>query len=260
MKRDGRRILFEGIVNCRDLGGIKNSEGAVIREGMLLRSAHLARATEQDAKDLSEGFGLSKIIDLRNRQEQYELADRDIPGAEHVDCAILEEALAGITHEDTRPPYEKYPPMGDMYIALIAEPAPARNMAKAVRMIIDHDYRKGPVLWHCFGGKDRCGVAAALILDILGVPYEEIRDDYMMTNITAAKTAAAEVEEVLARGGPQREADFVYQANIASEDYLDNAFRALDENYVNAENFIRTMTGASEEEFSRFREEVLEWS
>ena len=32
MKRDGRRILFEGISNCRDLGGLQNAEGQTIRD------------------------------------------------------------------------------------------------------------------------------------------------------------------------------------------------------------------------------------
>ncbi|MBO5999399.1 MAG: tyrosine-protein phosphatase [Lachnospiraceae bacterium] len=260
MQRDGRRILFEGIVNCRDLGGIKNTEGAVVREGLLLRSANLARATKKDIKELSEEIRLSKIIDLRNSQEQYELLDQEIPGAEHVDCPIFEDLAPGITHEDNRPPFEKYPPMTVMYAEFVKNPLAAKNMAKAARMVMTHDFRKGPVLWHCFGGKDRCGMVAALTLDVLGVSYEDILADYMMTNVTAAVSAAAEVEKVTARGGSQKEIDFVYQANIASEDYLNNAFKALDENYGNGENFIKALTGAPDEEFDRFRETALEWS
>ena len=40
-----RELRFEGIPNCRDLGGIRTKDGRVVREGLLLRSAHLARAT-----------------------------------------------------------------------------------------------------------------------------------------------------------------------------------------------------------------------
>lgn len=56
MKRDGRRILFEGISNCRDLGGLQNAEGQRIREGLLLRSAHLKDAAPTDIQGLQKFF------------------------------------------------------------------------------------------------------------------------------------------------------------------------------------------------------------
>ena len=58
MKKDGRRILFEGISNCRDLGGLQNVRGQRIREGLLLRSAHLRNATPTDVLALKEIFSL----------------------------------------------------------------------------------------------------------------------------------------------------------------------------------------------------------
>jgi len=39
-----------------------------------------------------------------------------------------------------------------------------------------------PALFHCAAGKDRTGVAAALILSVLGVDRETIIDDYTATN------------------------------------------------------------------------------
>lgn len=259
MERIGRRILFEGIINCRDLGGLQTEDGRVIREGMLLRSANLAGATVQDIRDLTEVLHLAKIVDLRNTVEQSELMDAEIPGAVHVDNPVLEEEQAGITHEkDQKPIYERYPPMAEMYSAFITKPDMAANISRAVRRILTHDYSEGPVLWHCFGGKDRCGMVAALVLDILGVPYETIREDYMMTNITAADTAKETYERILQRGGSEREARFMYEASIASEDYIDRGFKALDEHYGNAENFIREVAGAPDSEFTRFRECILE--
>ena len=83
MKRDGRRILFEGISNCRDLGGLQNAEGQTIREGLLLRSAHLKDAAPTDIQDLQGFFSLSEIVDLRDTVEQGELPDAAIPGAIH---------------------------------------------------------------------------------------------------------------------------------------------------------------------------------
>jgi protein-tyrosine phosphatase len=40
-----------------------------------------------------------------------------------------------------------------------------------------------PALFHCTAGKDRTGIAAALLLSVLGVDDSVILDDYELTNI-----------------------------------------------------------------------------
>jgi protein-tyrosine phosphatase len=39
-----------------------------------------------------------------------------------------------------------------------------------------------PTVFHCTAGKDRTGLAAALLLRALGVPQEEVMRDYLLTN------------------------------------------------------------------------------
>ena len=257
MKRDGRRILFEGISNCRDLGGLQNAEGQTIREGLLLRSAHLKDAAPTDIQDLQGFFSLSEIVDLRDTVEQGELPDAAIPGAVHTNAAIFDDVQQGITHEQDLPPYEKWPPMREIYIKFVTEDPVKKNLAKAVRRVLIHDYDSGAVLWHCFGGKDRCGMVAALTLSVLGVPYEVIREDYMMTNIEAAPRAEKAYKGVLERGGPQKEADFEYDANIASESFLDGAFAELVKRYGDAETFLKEEGGVTEEELDAIRNRIL---
>ena len=257
MKRDGRRILFEGISNCRDLGGLQNVEGQYIREGLLLRSAHLRNATPTDVHDLQKYFSLREILDLRDTAEQHELPDAVVPGAVHVDAGIFENVQRGITHEMNLPPYEIWPPMGEIYIKFVTEEPINRNLARAVRRVLVHDYDRGAVLWHCFGGKDRCGMVAALTLSVLGVSYEVIREDYMMTNIEAAARAEEARRKVLERGGPQKEADFEYDANIARESYLDSAFDELIKCYGDAETFLRAAGGVTQEEMDAFKAKIL---
>ena len=258
MRRDGRRILFEGITNCRDLGGIQNTQGKTIRTGLLLRSAHLRNATPQDISDLKEYFALSEILDLRDTAEQNELPDAEVPGAAHVDAAVFRSGQPGITHEKNLPPYEIYPPMREVYIKFVTEEPVCDNLAKAVRRVLTHDYDSGAILWHCFGGKDRCGMVAALTLSVLGVSYETIMDDYMLTNIEAKPRAEAAYKKVLERGGPQKEADFEYDANIADENYLNGAFDEMFKRYSNAEAFLKEKGGVTDEELGAFRERILE--
>jgi protein-tyrosine phosphatase len=42
--------------------------------------------------------------------------------------------------------------------------------------------RRRPVLFHCAAGKDRTGVAAALVLTALGVTHDVIMEDYLLSN------------------------------------------------------------------------------
>ncbi|MBQ9065692.1 MAG: tyrosine-protein phosphatase [Blautia sp.] len=257
VKKEGRRILFEGIVNCRDLGGLMTSDGRKVREGFLFRSANLQYATDRDLMELKECCGITEVVDLRNREEQSEHPDRTAPGILHVDMPIITEQMMGVTHEENLPPYEIWPQMGDLYIKFVTEEPLRNNIAGAVRHIMTRDFSTGGVLWHCYGGKDRCGLTAAFILSVLGVPYSAIKEDYMMTNITAAETAERLYNAVLERGGSQKEADFEYDANIARESYIDNAFAAVNEQYGGPVSFLKENGGVTEEEIENFRNKLI---
>ena len=58
-------IPVNGIINARDLGGYIMQDGRRLRDGMLIRSAHMADATDADLKYLSE-LPVAKVIDFRN--------------------------------------------------------------------------------------------------------------------------------------------------------------------------------------------------
>ena len=53
------------IGNMRDLGGLQAADGRKIKPQMLIRSAHLAQAEEQDTEHISE------VIDLRTPAERH---------------------------------------------------------------------------------------------------------------------------------------------------------------------------------------------
>jgi protein-tyrosine phosphatase len=58
----------------------------------------------------------------------------------------------------------------------------------------------GPVLFHCFAGKDRTGLVAALLLSVAGVDPEAIGADYAETDVQLA----SKYEEWLAKAAPER--------------------------------------------------------
>ncbi|MEO6350427.1 MAG: tyrosine-protein phosphatase [Candidatus Limnocylindrales bacterium] len=181
------RVLdWEGCFNVRDLGGLTTAGGQRVRWGALVRADLLARLTESGRQSLLD-HGVRTIVDLRfpdevaKDWEAYPFKDTDetehgvryanVPfntGRDPQDEAHLRAAYASAT---TRLELNRHDidwhPVG---------------IATAVAAIADA--REGGVLVHCHAGKDRTGAVVGLVLSALGVPDEDIAEDYAMTALT----------------------------------------------------------------------------
>ena len=229
------------IQNMRDLGGIRTADGRRIRPGMLVRSAHLAKAEEADLR------GISAVMDLRTPGESREAPDRTC-GREYIPLPIFDDVQAGISHEHGAEDWG-IPDMAVLYGRLVTECAEA--FGRALRTVMEHDFAGGAILWHCTEGKDRCGLTAALILEALGVDRETILADYLKTNeVNLPKAAAIRQRAAAARG--EAYAERIYQAYIADERYLRAAWAAM------GENDLTDRFGIPAEMLARFRRTVLE--
>ena len=230
------------IPNMRDLGGTRTCDGRVIRRGMLVRSAQLFQAEEEDL------HGISSIIDLRTTAERLETPDRAY-GRVYLALPVFEDLTAGISHEEEAENRPQIPEMTVLYSHLITDCADSfRTILSAV---MQHDFSGGAVLWHCSEGKDRCGLVTALILEILGADRETVMADYLKTNEISLTKAAAVRTQVAASHGREI-ADRVYQAYIADERYLQAAWKAMGDDYLTGR------LGFSGESMEAFRQTVLE--
>ncbi len=190
------RIELENIKNCRDLGGMVTKDGHEIKKRCLYRSNHLFGASQNDMKRLHDEYGLRRIIDLRNGVEIYQKKDPEYEGIEYIERCVHYNEFFGVTQdeESVRKMNEFFERMDREYVY---NPASAgTHMEDFYRELLD-DYGvraygefmrlvlecEGAVLWHCSLGKDRCGVATALVLEMLGVDREDIIEDYLYTNI-----------------------------------------------------------------------------
>ncbi len=169
------RILpLAGASNFRDLGGYPTTDGGITRWGQLFRSDTLHELTEADV-ELLRAVGLASVIDLRTATE-LERSGRGLLGKEgmaYLHASVLREeggesvAVPAPSDDDQAERYLWYLDVG------------RRALADALTMVADPGNR--PLVFHCAAGKDRTGVLAALILDILGVEHSVIVDDYVIT-------------------------------------------------------------------------------
>ena len=165
-------IFFDNIINARDLGGMTGAGGKKVRSGLLLRTAHLHDATDDDIQRLRNEYHLRRIFDFRSLGEAEFLPDREVEGATHhllptIDMraeqstgqAIPEEAFLDLENHIVN--YSFYPEVqqmaAKMYPSLIRSEYSQLQYAAFLRLIIETP--EGGVLWHCFQGKDKIGRA-----------------------------------------------------------------------------------------------------
>lgn len=255
-----RRLHFEKIQNARDLGGLKNKEGQMIRTGLLLRTANLSETSENDLLKLVEEYHLAKVIDLRTEMERTQKPDV-VPGtAEYVTNPIFDERVFGISHEKAEQKKLdeiEIPALEDLYRMMLSEEMCLENFSKAVRIVMEHDFATGSVLWHCTEGKDRCGLLAVFLLSALGVNREVILEDYLLTNETNVPKAEMIGKQLEALGKPEAQIEAIKNTFLAKESYLNAAYGVIEAKYGDMDAFLREGLGISEETIVRFREKIL---
>ena len=232
------------IQNKRDLGGIRTKDNRMIRPGMIVRSAQLTKAEDSDLD------GIATIIDLRSIAERDEMPDQAC-GREYLPLPIfarVNDGIDGVSHEEKKE-QSLIPDMAVLYGILMRQYAD--SFRTVLMAIMQHDYSKGAVLWHCSEGKDRCGMTTALVLEALGVDRKTILEDYLKTNLVNLPKARKIREELMETHGREM-AEGAYQAYIADERYLRAAWEEMGDDYITGR------LGIPEDVLEGFRRTILE--
>lgn len=169
--------MFEGQPNFRDLGGIPAGEGSVVT-GAVFRSGELSGLTDTDLA-VFESLGIRTVVDLRSGREAGMHPDRLPASAEYVPLPILPGGPGSSVGRfmETFDPSD-FPPWSEVYRSLVRHHT--AELAALMRLIADGANR--PVVFHCGTGKDRTGVASALLLAMLETPWADIEEDFLVSN------------------------------------------------------------------------------
>jgi protein tyrosine/serine phosphatase len=194
MITDTRVLGMVGIHNFRDYGGYPARAGH-IRRGVLWRSGQHSEATVADLAHVHD-LGIATVFDLRGDSERSAnpcLRHPEFTGevlfhpgetASAAGRAVHEEAARNVkTAEDARAA------MQSLYQTLPFRPVLVGTYRLYMKALAD---RQGASLLHCLAGKDRTGLAAALVHHLLGVHADDIMADYLLTN--TAGNAEARIE------------------------------------------------------------------
>lgn len=193
------RLPFEGLSNCRDLGGFIGINGKKTISKKVYRSNSLDELTDKDILTFEKDIKLAYVVDLRSVPESKMHPDKAIDGVNylilpfhgpnslgepypHKDYQLSDKSLMnnirflfclderGWALDAMRKNYRDK--MNDLT---------AKSSIKAFfELLANMD--EGAVLFHCHEGKDRTGILAMLYLGLLGVSDKDIIEDYLATN------------------------------------------------------------------------------
>lgn len=179
LQHPDRAWRLQGATNFRDLGGYAGTGGRALQWRRLFRSDHLAGLTDADRARLAT-LGPATAFDFRGNAERA-ATPYDLPGLTQrslaIEPSVVQRMQDLVAAGGTLTAALVADLMAELYRSLI------RDQAHHFAALFDHLLQtETPVVFHCTAGKDRTGVAAALILLALGVPREQVLQDYLLTN------------------------------------------------------------------------------
>ncbi|GAA5018802.1 GNAT family N-acetyltransferase [Actinopolymorpha pittospori] len=194
----GEVIPLEGALNARAVAGFRISDGRRIKPGIVYRSSALSYLIDRDRATLQR-LNIRTVIDLRGPAEQTKAPDRLPAGTvslsapvdqDDLDFTRIDALLDRQGFSSQMRNREKVNAYGPFYrmLSLVnsyGEPGFLPKLA-AYKTLFDRilDARRaGAILLHCTGGRDRTGIATAILLRTLGVCEQTIEANYLASNL-----------------------------------------------------------------------------
>ncbi len=260
VKVASRLLPLTGGRNFRDIGGYETEDGKRVKWGQVFRSGVMTGITDEDYQFLDQ-LEIETIIDFRStleRQSEPTIWNAGSPKmyARDYEDEGSEALMNGLFAADASPASMRQN-MADMYYGIILQQAPAYSV-----MFDDLAKLDDGLVFNCSAGKDRTGIAAALILTVLNVPRETIIQDYslsddyvdFMKEFTSADSQSNEAYAYLSQIPPELLAPLM----ASHPEYLESALNYLDAEYGSVMNYIQSELGVTNAEVQAIRTRLLE--
>jgi protein-tyrosine phosphatase len=238
---DPRRLLWDACYNVRDLGGFPIDGARTTRWRAIVRSDNICRLTRHGRQALVR-HGIRTVIDLRSPDELLLETDPfsrgDMDEVAYVNAPLMTAEFLSLYDAGLKQLFEIVllqhcaAAVAELLTAIAASPA-------------------GGVLVYCHAGKERTGIASALLLALAGVPSEVIAEEYARSDEYLEPLYAA---WIAARPAEDRDA-FAIRLRLPAARMV-ATLGYLDERYGGAVEYLRS-TGIDEGDLARVRERLV---
>jgi len=249
------------IYNFRDLGGRPGAGGRLVKRGLLFRGTALHNATDGDLAKLAD-LGVGLVFDLRALKEVSGRPDklpagatyRREPGVVSMDEADREmldwPAFIAQLVDSEAELHKEESFQGSIYGEMVERPQAFRAL---LGEMLAQPSRA--VYVHCSAGKDRTGVASAIVLTLLGVGPEEVMADYLLSaeNPSPDNRAAQQMAD---QAGP-RIAKLIGRMLTVSKPQLDFAFQHAETVWGSWDAFVSDGLGLTKDDVKVLQESYL---
>ncbi|GLK42942.1 MULTISPECIES: tyrosine-protein phosphatase [Novosphingobium] len=229
--------------NLRDFGGYATATGARLKPGRLLRSGQL-EAAGAGFEGILSALGVATIIDLRAGSE----CTLERGGAFDGYAGAIRRATA---HDETIPHAvaaflkmttieEVVAHMTRIYRILPDSPRFRESMGHLVTALDQDD---GATLIHCFAGKDRTGLAVALVQIALGVHRDDVFHDYLLTNAMGPERIESGLDALLGKDRARGSQWVLEEAMSVRPEYLEAGLAKIGEISASPAAYLEAMAG-----------------
>jgi protein-tyrosine phosphatase len=232
-----RRVPLEGAYNFRETGGYPTLDHQWIRSGLVFRTDHLNELSDPDI-DTLETIGIRSVYDFRLNNEVERQPSRLPSAIKPVQLGFadlgIDEAMIDVVRDmlSGKAPLPDASFWDENYLSLLDLGRPMFvELFKALA-----DPANLPAVFHCTGGKDRTGLANAMLLSLLGVDQAIVIDDFLLTNLYRTPFRIASLAAGLRAAGVDVEAAIPIIGVCRSA--LVTAFAHLESRYGGVEPYL----------------------
>jgi len=235
------RIIYNP-ANFRDLGGISCQNGKKVAFKRLLRCGQLFNLSPEDITLLKNTYNISKIVDFRSLEETQNTPTIPLLKSEYIHIDVFEGLDdSGIPNQERMRQLDTPKKVDDFmfhtYKNMVTADTALAKYEKFIKLLLNPS--DGATLFHCQAGKDRTGIAATIILTILGANHEDIIYDYLLTNEYRQDANVILIEQILKQGVPECFTPALRQMLQVKVEYLEYAFTCIEQKFGNLDVFFK---------------------
>lgn len=233
------------LVNFRDAGGYKTLDGHQVKTGKIFRSGEIVDLSAEDREKFVDDYGIKTIFDLRGTSELAERPDDVFDGTTYINLDIMKDldgqssSLEDLTSETASADAH----MKFIYREMLLSNSGQSGYRQFLEQVVNDEE---PFIFHCFAGKDRTGVAAALVLGLLDVSKADIYDDYLKTNQMRKAANDLMIADLREKGMSEDQLKEIETMMYVKKDYLDVAFETMDQEFGGLRGFVKDGLGLSD--------------
>ena len=265
---EAQTLNMSTISNARELGGYQTRDGKTVRKGVLLRTAALTDASQEELDSLINDYNLTAIIDMRASYELAEDPEPAVDGVAQYHFKIMDEqmmarraaAIQDVLTDPNVDPVKRMTAILDadvisdqMYVEFLQGETGKTGFRDFFRVLLETP-EGNAVLWHCTNGKDRTGVAAMLLLGVLNVDEEIIMEDFLLTNVFFE----AEISAMRQKLGAYIQDEAMLEELMVTgkgvyAPYMQNAIDYIKENYGDIPGYVKAELGLTDADIAKLQ-------